>query len=53
MNEAISYGFGGMRRPCLGQTGLAAARGLALFIGGFSLLNLLGELRYPGFDATL
>jgi len=30
-----------------------AARGLALFIGGFSLLNLVGELRYAGFDANL
>ena len=29
------------------------ARGLALFFGGFSLLNLLGNLRSPGFDATL
>jgi uncharacterized SAM-binding protein YcdF (DUF218 family) len=32
---------------------LAIARGLALFIGGFSLLNLAGELRHPGFDANL
>lgn len=30
-----------------------AARGLALFIGGFSLLNLVGELRHAGFDANL
>ncbi|MBN1359690.1 MAG: YdcF family protein [Sedimentisphaerales bacterium] len=30
----------------------AAARGLALFFGGFSLLNLLGEMRYSGFDAN-
>ena len=30
-----------------------AARALALFFGGFSLLNLLGNLRRPGFDATL
>lgn len=29
------------------------ARGLALFFGGFALLNLLGELRYPGFDANV
>jgi len=28
------------------------SRGLALFLGGFSLLNLLGELRFPGFDAN-
>jgi vancomycin permeability regulator SanA len=25
---------------------------VAVFIGGFSLLNLVGELRYPGFDAN-
>ncbi|HZQ47465.1 MAG TPA: YdcF family protein [Verrucomicrobiae bacterium] len=31
----------------------AAARALALFFGGFSLLNLLGGLRLPGFDANL
>jgi uncharacterized SAM-binding protein YcdF (DUF218 family) len=29
------------------------ARGLALFIGGFSLLNLVGEFRHCGFDANL
>jgi vancomycin permeability regulator SanA len=28
-------------------------RGLALFLGGFSLLNVLGELRSPGFNANL
>jgi vancomycin permeability regulator SanA len=28
-------------------------RGLALFLGGFSLLNLVGERRAPGFDANL
>jgi hypothetical protein len=32
---------------------LGMARGLALFIGGFSLLNLAGELRHVGFDANL
>jgi hypothetical protein len=32
---------------------LALARALALFFGGFSLLNLAGEWRLPGFDATL
>jgi uncharacterized SAM-binding protein YcdF (DUF218 family) len=31
--------------------GLDWARGLALFFGGFTLLNLLGNLRRPGFDA--
>ena len=30
----------------------AISRGLALFLGIFSLLNILGELRYPGFDAN-
>ena len=29
------------------------AHGLAAFFGGFTLLNLLGELRYPGFDANV
>lgn len=28
------------------------ARGFALFLGGFSLLNILGELRRTGFDAN-
>jgi len=28
-------------------------RGLAIFLGCFSLLNLLGDLRSPGFDANL
>lgn len=32
---------------------LAAARGIALFFGCFALLNVMGELRYPGFDANL
>src|ERR1051325_6420155 len=31
----------------------ALPRGLALFLGGFSLLNLFGNLRVPGFDANL
>jgi len=31
---------------------VAASRGLAIFIGAFSLLNIIGELRYPGFDAN-
>jgi uncharacterized SAM-binding protein YcdF (DUF218 family) len=30
----------------------AFSRAVAVFIGGFSLLNLVGELRYPGFDAN-
>ncbi|MEE4274285.1 MAG: YdcF family protein, partial [Thermoleophilia bacterium] len=32
---------------------LAVARGLALFIAGFTLLALIGELRTPGFDANV
>ena len=36
-----------------GLLALAAARGLALFIAGFTLLALLGELRTPGFDANV
>ncbi len=31
----------------------ATARALALFFGGFSLLNLLGNFRLPGFNANL
>jgi len=31
---------------------LGVSRGLAFFIGAFSLLNVIGELRYPGFDAN-
>jgi vancomycin permeability regulator SanA len=31
----------------------ALPRGLALFLGGFSLLNFLGSLRCAGFDANL
>ena len=31
---------------------LPVSRGLALFLGGFSLLNILGDLRFPGFDAN-
>lgn len=31
----------------------AVAQGLALLLGGFTLLNITGELRNPGFDANL
>jgi uncharacterized SAM-binding protein YcdF (DUF218 family) len=31
----------------------AVAQGLALLLGGFTLLNIAGELRNPGFDANL
>ena len=31
----------------------SAARGLALLLGAFTLLNVVGELRHPGFDANL
>ena len=32
---------------------LPVARAIAVFLGGFSLLNLVGELRATGFDANL
>ena len=32
---------------------LIIPRSAALFLGGFSLLNLLGEFQHPGFDANL
>ena len=31
----------------------AGARGVAMFFGSFSLLNLFGELRHSGFDANI
>jgi len=31
----------------------AVSRGLALFLGGFTLLNLVGDLRFAGADANL
>jgi vancomycin permeability regulator SanA len=31
----------------------ALPRGLALFLGGFSIVNLLGDLRFTNFDANL
>ncbi len=37
-----------VRRPLF----LASSRSIAFFIGVFSLLNILGELRFPGFDAN-
>jgi uncharacterized SAM-binding protein YcdF (DUF218 family) len=44
-------------KPDLGAKGAAwwnaAPAGIALFLGGFSLLNLIGELRWHGFDASL
>lgn len=38
--------------PARVATLVGIGQGLALFIGGFSLLNLLGELRHRGFDAN-
>jgi vancomycin permeability regulator SanA len=35
------------------QLGLVLARGLALFLGAFTLVNLLGNFLSPGFDANL
>jgi vancomycin permeability regulator SanA len=29
------------------------ARGVAVFLGTFTLINVLGEFRYPGFDANI
>src|SRR5579872_7488725 len=40
----------GSQRELLASSG---ARALALFFGGFSLLNLLGSFRLRGFDANL
>ncbi len=34
-------------------SGLIVPRGTALFFSGFCLLNLLGEIRLPGFDANV
>ncbi len=42
-----------VRHRHIGRLWNTTARGLAIFIGGFSLLNLAGELRHPGFDANL
>ena len=53
MNEACSHSLTGVRGSGAGRAWVAGARGLALFIGGFSLLNVVGELRHPGFDANL
>ena len=39
------------QRGCFGRSALP--RGLALFLGGFALLNLLGDWRRAGFDANL
>ena len=35
------------------RVAFAGARGLALLLGTFTLLNVVGELRNPGFDANL
>jgi vancomycin permeability regulator SanA len=40
----------GSQRKLFAQT---CARALALFFGGFSLVNLLGSFRIPGFDTNL
>lgn len=44
------------RSQAAGRAGLSAhhgLRGVALFFGLFSLLNLVGELRTPGFDQNV
>lgn len=40
-------------RAILRTSAFAVPRGLAAFLGLFSLLNVIGELRAPGFDANL
>ncbi len=50
MDEMVTTGAGGWR---WGREGvLAAVRGGALFLGGFSLLNVAGEWWRVGFDAN-
>ncbi len=39
--------------PLIDLPSKALPRGLAMFLGGFTLLNLLGEFRLAGFDANL
>lgn len=48
MHRKMEYERLTVRRMLL----LAFSRGLAVFIGGFSLLNIAGEVRFPGFDAN-
>jgi uncharacterized SAM-binding protein YcdF (DUF218 family) len=38
---------------CHAASPLTVARALALFLGSFDLLNLLGDLKVPGFNANL
>jgi len=47
--------FGGtfMRRDVRPNPWSCIPRGLALFLGGFALLNIAGDLIAPGFDANL
>lgn len=40
-------------QPAIGAGLLGCARGVALLLGVFSLLNMLGELRATGFDANI
>ncbi|MHC4119455.1 MAG: YdcF family protein [Planctomycetota bacterium] len=42
----------GNRKAANSRSLPAVARGLALFLGAFSLLNVLGDLLSPGFDAN-
>jgi len=46
-----SFGEAGSSRS--GRALNAFARGLALFFGGFGLLNVFGDIWHPGFDANL
>ena len=45
--------FSGAKGRLADFLGNALPRGLAMFLGGFTLLNLLGEFRLAGFDANL
>lgn len=45
--------FPRLSRRLLRGTAVDAARGVALFVGLFTLLNLLGDLARPGYDANL
>jgi len=40
-------------QPLFGRGKTALARGLALFLGGFGLLNVTGNIWRPGFDANI
>lgn len=51
--ESLNGEASGSHRALWLETRQAIPRGMAFFLGTFSLLNLVGELRTPGFDANL